>query len=92
MKAAGIHIEYGPADEPWGRPPLLRARSLGQARQHFCPSRRAVKLATFNVNGVNGRLSVLLRWLPEAKPDVVCLQELRGPPERVPHAAILEAG
>jgi exodeoxyribonuclease-3 len=51
-----------------------------------------VKLATFNVNGVNGRLSVLLRWLAEAKPDVVCLQELKAPPESFPHAAIREAG
>jgi len=32
-----------------------------------------VKVATFNVNGINGRLSVLLSWLAEAKPDIVCL-------------------
>jgi exodeoxyribonuclease III len=30
-----------------------------------------MKIATFNVNGVNGRLPVLLRWLAETKPDVV---------------------
>jgi len=30
-----------------------------------------VKLATYNVNGINGRLEVLLRWLDQAKPDVV---------------------
>jgi exodeoxyribonuclease-3 len=30
-----------------------------------------VKLATYNVNGVNGRLEVLLRWMDEAEPDVV---------------------
>jgi exodeoxyribonuclease-3 len=34
-----------------------------------------VKIATYNVNGVNGRLEVLLRWLEEAQPDVVVLQE-----------------
>ncbi|MBJ6722667.1 hypothetical protein I2750_21000 [Bacillus sp. PR5] len=28
-----------------------------------------MKLATYNVNGINGRLEVLLRWLAEAKPD-----------------------
>ena len=33
-----------------------------------------MKIATYNVNGVNGRLPVLLRWLKEEKPDVVCLQ------------------
>jgi exonuclease III len=37
-----------------------------------------LRIATFNVNGVNGRLPVLLRWLAEAEPDVVCLQELKG--------------
>jgi exonuclease III len=33
-----------------------------------------MKVATFNVNGINGRLPMLLRWLAEAKPDIVCLQ------------------
>ena len=47
-----------------------------------------MKVATFNVNGVNGRLPVLLRWLEEAKPDVVCLQELKAPQERFPEAAL----
>jgi exodeoxyribonuclease-3 len=51
-----------------------------------------VKIATFNVNGVNGRLPVLLRWLEEAAPDVVCLQELKAPDERFPRAAIEQAG
>ena len=43
-----------------------------------------MKIATFNVNGVNGRLPVLLRWLEQAKPDVVCLQELKAPDEKFP--------
>jgi exodeoxyribonuclease-3 len=30
-----------------------------------------VKVATYNVNGVNGRLPVLLRWLEESRPDIV---------------------
>jgi exodeoxyribonuclease-3 len=51
-----------------------------------------LKIATFNVNGVNGRLPVLLRWLVETKPDVVCLQELKAPQEKFPEAAIREAG
>src|SRR4051794_34915891 len=40
---------------------------------------RKMKIATFNVNGVDGRLAVLLRWLKEAKPGIVCLQELTAP-------------
>ncbi|MDR4305039.1 exodeoxyribonuclease III [Chelatococcus sambhunathii] len=51
-----------------------------------------MKLATFNVNGVNGRLSVLLRWLEAARPDVVCLQELKAPQDRFPEAALRKAG
>jgi exodeoxyribonuclease-3 len=45
-----------------------------------------MKIATFNVNGINGRLPVLLRWLAEAKPDVVCLQELKATSDQVPAA------
>ncbi|MGE0716707.1 MAG: exodeoxyribonuclease III [Alphaproteobacteria bacterium] len=51
-----------------------------------------MKIATFNVNGINGRLAVLLQWLREAQPDVVCLQELKAPQDRFPEAEILEAG
>jgi exodeoxyribonuclease III len=51
-----------------------------------------MKIATYNVNGVNGRLPVLLRWLKESKPDVVCLQELKAPEEKFPLVAIEEAG
>ena len=53
---------------------------------------REMKIATLNVNGINGRLPVLLRWLAEAKPDVVCLQELKAPDEKFPEPAIREAG
>lgn len=51
-----------------------------------------MKIATYNVNGVNGRLPVLLRWLQEAEPDVVCLQELKAPQHRFPESAIRDAG
>jgi exodeoxyribonuclease-3 len=51
-----------------------------------------MRLATFNVNGINGRLPVLLRWLAEAAPDIVCLQELKAPQEKFPEAPIRDAG
>lgn len=51
-----------------------------------------MKIATYNVNGVNGRLPVLLRWLEETAPDVVCLQELKAPEEKFPLKAINDAG
>jgi exodeoxyribonuclease-3 len=50
------------------------------------------RIATFNVNGVNGRLPVLLKWLAETKCDIVCLQELKTADERFPAEAIREAG
>ncbi|MBC8035463.1 MAG: exodeoxyribonuclease III [Chitinophagaceae bacterium] len=51
-----------------------------------------MRIATYNVNGVNGRLPVLLKWLEAAAPDVVCLQELKAPQEKFPEQAIHEAG
>ena len=51
-----------------------------------------MKIATYNVNGINGRLPVLLRWLKETKPDVVCLQELKAPQEKFSLNAINDAG
>lgn len=51
-----------------------------------------MRIATYNVNGVNGRLPVLLRWLAETTPDIVCLQELKAPDEKFPDQAIREAG
>lgn len=51
-----------------------------------------MRIATYNVNGVNGRLPVLLQWLGQTRPDVVCLQELKAPDERFPEAALASAG
>ncbi len=51
-----------------------------------------MKIATYNVNGINGRLPVLLRWLAETSPEIVCLQELKAPQEKFPQAAIEAAG
>ena len=51
-----------------------------------------MKIATYNVNGINGRLTVLLRWLQESQPGVVCLQELKAPDEKFPLQAINDAG
>jgi hypothetical protein len=50
------------------------------------------RIATFNVNGVNGRLPVLLRWLAETRYDIVCLQELKTSDEKFPVEAIRDAG
>jgi exodeoxyribonuclease-3 len=47
-----------------------------------------VKVATFNVNGIRARLSILLEWLDKELPDVLCLQETKVPDEAFPHQAI----
>lgn len=51
-----------------------------------------MKIATYNVNGINARLPVLLRWLEESAPDIVCLQELKAPQEKFPQSATEELG
>ncbi len=51
-----------------------------------------MRIATYNVNSVNARLPVLLRWLSETQPDIVCLQELKAPQEKFPEQAIRDAG
>ena len=51
-----------------------------------------MKIATFNINGVNTRLSALLEWLRKEQPDVACLQELKAPGDAFPAQAIADAG
>ncbi|HEX6157919.1 MAG TPA: exodeoxyribonuclease III [Burkholderiales bacterium] len=51
-----------------------------------------MKVATYNVNGVNGRLPRLLEWLAETSPDVVCLQEIKTTDEKCPARVLEEAG
>jgi exodeoxyribonuclease-3 len=51
-----------------------------------------VKIATYNVNSIHVRLPILLRWLHETEPDIVCLQELKTPQEKFPHEPIRQAG
>jgi exodeoxyribonuclease-3 len=51
-----------------------------------------MKIATFNINNVNGRLPNFMAWLKSAKPDIVCLQELKAEQSAFPAAAIENAG
>lgn len=50
-----------------------------------------LKVATFNINGIRSRLPVLLTWLREVSPDIVCLQELKATYSAFPVAAINDA-
>ena len=51
-----------------------------------------MRIATYNVNGINGRLPNLLQWLQEAAPDIACLQELKAPDEKFPATALRAIG
>jgi exodeoxyribonuclease III len=51
-----------------------------------------VRLATWNVNSVKARLPRLLEWLAEAKPDIVCLQEIKSTTALFPAAEVEELG
>ena len=51
-----------------------------------------MRIATYNVNSINARLPILLRWLGETSPDIVCLQELKAPQEKFPEGPIRELG
>jgi exodeoxyribonuclease III len=51
-----------------------------------------MKIATFNINNINKRLTNLLDWIRFAEPDVVCLQELKATDAEFPADAIRRAG
>jgi exodeoxyribonuclease III len=51
-----------------------------------------MKIVTFNINNINKRLANLLAYLRAAKPDVVCLQELKATDREFPAAAIGKLG
>ena len=51
-----------------------------------------MKLATFNINGIKARIDALPAWLAQAKPDVVCLQEIKSVDEGFPREIFEDMG
>ena len=51
-----------------------------------------MKLATWNVNSLKVRLPHLVEWLAQARPDVMCLQELKLEDAKFPRAELQAAG
>jgi len=51
-----------------------------------------VKIATWNINGINSRLDHVLRWSKTAGVDVLCLQETKTPDAKFPIAKLKKAG
>ena len=67
----------------------------GSPARAFAPvmtRKRALRIASYNINGINPRLPVLLRWLDSVGPDIACLQELKCSDEAFPAAAIEKLG
>jgi len=51
-----------------------------------------LKIATFNINNINKRLPNLTAWLAKARPDIVCLQELKVEQRAFPASILRDAG
>jgi exodeoxyribonuclease-3 len=51
-----------------------------------------MKIATYNVNSIRQRLPLVLGWIMEHKPDVMCLQESKVRDQDFPADAIRKAG
>jgi exodeoxyribonuclease-3 len=51
-----------------------------------------MRIVTYNINGLTARWPNLARWLEQARPDVVCLQELKSPQERFPRDELAALG
>ncbi len=73
---------------PASRSPVIRPTGTRGPR----PEKQALRIATFNINNVNRRLTNLLGWLESSRPDVVCLQELKSTDDAFPEAALRAAG
>src|SRR5207253_11188942 len=69
-----------------------RRIAIGATDDMVRPIIGRLRIATYNVNGVNGRLPRLLEWLEEPRPDVACLQEIKTTDEKCPAEAVMKAG
>src|SRR5215204_859067 len=92
LPASATRAETGRTSEDAVIGAALDRRGRRQREASSVYGSSGVKIATFNGNGVNGRLPVLLRWLEQSAPDVVCLQELKASDEKFPADAIRKAG
>ena len=54
--------------------------------------KKRLRIASYNINGINPRLPVLLRWLAEFSPDIAVLQELKCTDAAFPAAEIEALG
>src|SRR3984957_6107886 len=74
-----------------GQVSIEKQQVLFQQSPRSLPS-ELMKIASFNINNINRRLTNLLNWLREAEPAIVCLQELKCGDAEFPAEAIRQAG
>src|SRR5207302_8482310 len=63
-----------------------------QGFRRLMENKRRLRIASYNINGINSRLGVLTRWLEQFQPDVVGLQELKCTDEAFPRQSIEKLG
>lgn len=51
-----------------------------------------MQIATWNVNSINARMHAVTKWLSDAKPDIVCLQEIKTVDDAFPRMEIEALG
>ena len=51
-----------------------------------------MKIATFNANGLRARLGVLVSWLKQEDPSILCVQETKVQDQDFPQAPFQELG
>ena len=79
----------------WARPSSTRTAAVDRSRGSADSpprSERAVKIATWNVNGIRARQVELQELLAGEQPDVLCLQEIKASPEQVPELLVAPDG
>src|SRR3984893_12152166 len=85
-----LRVRFGGCPEG-GRVSTEKQQVLFQQSRRSLPS-ESMKIASFNINNINRRLTNLLNWLREAEPDIGCLQELKAADTEFPTEAIRQAG
>src|SRR5690606_33063011 len=86
----GVHDQYGPGGL---HRQVSNARSRRRVRRTLLTeAKMALRIATWNINGIKARIELLLRWLEEEKPDIVGLQEIKSVDEGFPRAEIEALG
>lgn len=45
---------------------------------------KSLTIATWNVNGIRARQAQFIEWVERDQPDVICLQEIKAAPEKIP--------